>query len=270
MMFLFARKPFFLYFCGMNNKSLILAAFMGTVMMVASCRSHYEMNGIERSRILVDKRYKADAEAEAFLAPFKQRVDSVMSPVVGEIARYMAAQRPESELSNLLADILVWGGKAYGEKPVFGVYNMGGIRAAFAKGKVTYGDVLEVAPFENKICFFTMTGEKVLQLFGEMATTGGEAVSSGVKLVFSKDKKLKSALLHGQEIDPKAQYRVVSIDYLAQGNDKMEAFKAKTDVNSPQEESNNVRYIIMDYFREQAAKGIVVDSRIEGRITIED
>ena len=253
----------------MNNKSLILTAFMGTAMMVALCRSHYEMNGIERSRILVDKRYKADAEAEAFLAPFKQRVDSVMSPVVGEIARYMAAQRPESELSNLLADILVWGGKAYGEKPVFGVYNMGGIRAAFAKGKVTYGDVLEVAPFENKICFFTMTGEKVLQLFGEMATTGGEAVSSGVKLVFSKDKKLKSALLHGQEIDPKAQYRVVSIDYLAQGNDGLTVFKNATDINSLKDAKNNARYIIRDYFLEMSKQGKVIDSKVEGRIVVE-
>jgi hypothetical protein len=49
----------------------------------------------------------------------------------------------------------------------------------------------------------------------------------------------------------------------------MEAFKAKTDVNSPQEESNNLRYIIMDYFREQMKQGKVVDSQIEGRIIIE-
>ncbi|MBR1400863.1 MAG: 5'-nucleotidase C-terminal domain-containing protein [Prevotella sp.] len=251
------------------RKSVLLISVVSMVVL-SSCKSHYQMNGIERSRILVDKRYAADSEANAYLEPFKQRVDSIMSPVVGEIARYMAAQRPESELSNLLADILVWGGKAYNEKPVFGVYNMGGIRAAFAKGKVTYGDVLEVAPFENKICFFTLTGEKVLQLFREMATTGGEAVSHGVKLVFTKDKKLKSALLNGKEIDPNAKYRVVSIDYLAQGNDKMEAFKSKTDVNSPQEESNNVRYIIMNYFREQAAQGKVVDSQIEGRIVVEE
>jgi len=50
----------------------------------------------------------------------------------------------------------------------------------------------------------------------------------------------------------------------------MLAFKDKTDVNSPQEVSNNVRFIIMDFFREQTAKGIVVDSQIEGRITIEN
>ena len=161
----------------------------------------------------------------------------------------MAAHRPESELSNLLADILVWAGKSYNEQPVFGVYNMGGIRAGLAKGKVTYGDVLDVAPFENKIAFLTLSGEKVLELFRQMAMTGGEAVSHGVELVFTKDRQLKSAKLNGEDIDPSASYRIASIDYLIQGNDKMEAFKGKTDVNSPQEESNNLRYITKYYLR---------------------
>ena len=247
---------------------------IGTVvvgMMIASCRSHYVMSGIERSRILVDSRYDAlnDAQADAFIAPYKHVVDSMMSPVVGEVAKYMAAHRPESELSNLLADILMWAAERYGEKPVFGVYNMGGIRAGLAKGKVTYGDVLDVAPFENKIAFLTLSGEKVLELFQQMASSGGEAVSHGVQLVITKDHQLKSAKINGEDVDPNASYRIVSIDYVIQGNDRMEAFKAKTNVNSPQEERNNLRYIIMDYFREQMQQGQVVDREIEGRIIVE-
>ena len=240
-------------------------------MMITSCRSHYVMSGIERSRILVDSRYDAlnDAQADAFIAPYKHVVDSMMSPVVGEVAKYMAAHRPESELSNLLADILMWAAERYGEKPVFGVYNMGGIRAGLAKGKVTYGDVLDVAPFENKIAFLTLSGEKVLELFQQMALSGGEAVSHGVQLVITKDHQLKSAKINGEDVDPNASYRIVSIDYVIQGNDRMEAFKAKTNVNSPQEERNNLRYIIMDYFREQMQQGQVVDREIEGRIIVE-
>lgn len=245
----------------------MILALMGT-----SCKSHYEMSGISRTRILVDKRYDAqpDAGASAFMVPYKHDVDSIMSPVVGQIARYMAAKKPESELSNLLADILMWAGKLYQEKPDFSVYNMGGIRAAFAQGEVTYGDVLDVAPFENKIAFVTLSGEKVLELFRQMAMTGGEAVSHGVQMVITSDGKLKLVRINGEEVNPQASYRVASIDYLIQGNDRLEAFKAKTDVNSPQEVSNNLRFIIMDYFREQAAKGIVVDSRIEGRCVVED
>ena len=131
-----------------------------------SCRSQYQMTGIERSRVLVDRSFDTqyDASLERFIAPYRHEVDSIMSPVVGKAARYMSAQRPESILSNLLADILMWAAKDYHEQPDLAVYNVGGIRAAFAEGNVTYGDVLDVAPFENKICFLTLTGEKLLEL----------------------------------------------------------------------------------------------------------
>jgi 2',3'-cyclic-nucleotide 2'-phosphodiesterase (5'-nucleotidase family) len=255
----------------MKDKKILGLLATAGLLAVTSCVSHYEMTGIERSRILIDKRYDArpDAQAAAFLAPYKHKVDSIMGPVVGETAHYMAAHRPESDLSNLLADILVWGGKDFGEHPDFAVYNMGGIRAAFAKGKITFGDVLDVAPFENKICFLTLSGSQVLQLFGEMAAVGGEGVSKGVKLVISRDGRLISAQLNGKAIDPATSYRIATLDYLAQGNDHLDAFKRKTQVMSPQSEENNVRYIICNYFRDKAAKGEKVDARVEGRITVE-
>ncbi|MBQ8047298.1 MAG: 5'-nucleotidase C-terminal domain-containing protein [Prevotella sp.] len=253
----------------MNRKTLL--TLTAILILCTGCVHQYQVTGVQRTRILVDNRYDAlpNAEAEAFMQPYKQQVDSVMSPVVGRAARYLWAQKPESNLSNLLADIMVWGGKKYSETPDFGVYNVGGIRAAFSEGNVTYGDVLDVAPFENKICFLTLTGEKVTELFEQIASTRGEGVSHGVQLVITADGKLVSALFNGQPIDPKKTYRIATLDYLAQGNDKMEAFKAKTDVVSPQEEENNTRYIIMDYFREQAAKGQAVDAQVEGRIVMQ-
>ena len=252
----------------MKKYLIILAAASG--MMLTACTTHYKLTNVSRTRILVDKTYDAnpDAKAMAFLAPYKQKVDSIMGPVVGEVAHNMAASRPESDLSNLLPDIFIYMAKNYGEKPDFAVYNMGGIRSAFAKGKVTYGDVLDVAPFENKICFLTLTGEKVKELFAQIAKRGGEGVSKGVELVITKDGQLVSARLNGKEIDPSAKYRVTTIDYLAQGNDGLVAFKSATDLNSPQEDSNNARYVIRDYFQEMLKQGIVVDAKVEGRIVI--
>jgi len=46
------------------------------------------------------------------------------------------------------------------------------------------------------------------------------------------------------------------------------AFKSATDLNSPQEDSNNARYVIRDYFQEMMKQGIVVDAKVEGRIVI--
>ena len=245
---------------------------LGLALMLSACTTHYQLAGVNRQRIVVDRRFdaKPDQQAAAFLAPYKAQVDSVMGPVLGSVARDMDADRPESDLSNLLPDILMWAAKSYGEKPDFGIYNVGGIRAALSKGKVTYGDVLDIAPFENKISFTTLTGENVLELFRQIAKRGGEGVSHGVELVITRDGKLVSARLNGEDIDPQKEYRVTTIDYLVQGNDELEAFKKGTNLNSPQDAKNNSRFIIMDYFREQQAKGVAVDSKVEGRIRIAD
>ena len=193
-----------------------------------------------------------------------------MGPVLGKVARDMSAERPESPLSNLMADILMAMADEYGEKPDFGIYNIGGIRASLLKGEVTYGDVLDVAPFDNKICFVTLTGEKVLELFRQIAKRGGECVSHGVELVISPKGELLSARLNGKDIDPKASYRATTIDYVAQGNDGMTAFKSGTDLNSPQEEKNNSRNVIANYFRRMTASGKAVDAQMEGRITVKE
>ena len=223
----------------MNKKHLILGAF-AALTMISCAPKHYQIASVERTRIIIDSRYdqNPDPEAAKFLEPYKRVNDSVMGPVMGQVAHNMHAQRPESDLSNLLADILVWAAKDYGEKPVLGIYNMGGIRADLTKGNVTYGDVLDVAPFENKICFTTLSGEKMLELCEQIALRGGEGVSKGIELVIEMDEKTMPALRQGK------------------------------DIVSPKEASNNTRFLIMNYFKDSQSRGEIVDSKVEGRIVV--
>jgi 2',3'-cyclic-nucleotide 2'-phosphodiesterase (5'-nucleotidase family) len=253
------------------SKSLLTAGGALLLFAATACTSHYKLASTTHTRIVVDQRYDAhpDQAAANFLAPYKQKVDSIMGPVVGTVAHDMDVTRPESDLSNLLSDILVWASKDYNEHPVFGVYNMGGIRAALSKGNVTYGDVLDVAPFENKIAFTTLSGTDVLALFSQMAAVGGEGVSHAVRMVITEDGKLVSATISGQPVEAQKDYRIATIDYLLGGTDKMEAFKRGRNVNSPQDKSNNSRFIIMDYFKDVTKQGKEVDAQIEGRITVQ-
>ena len=254
-----------------NSMQMMLASMSLMLMASPAFAQKFKVAKVERTRILVDKKWDAqpDAEAAKFIAPYQHKVDSIMGPVVGSVAHDMTRHRPESELSNLLSDILVWGGRQFNEQPVFSVYNMGGIRADFAKGDINVGDVSEVAPFENKICFLTLTGEKVLELFQQIAHRGGEGVSHAVRMVITRDGKLKGVTLNGESVDPAKSYRIATLDYLAEGNDQLVAFKSGTDVVAPKSKENNVRYIIMDYFREMKAQGKVVESRVEGRCVVE-
>lgn len=256
---------------NIDYKSYMMASVAMLLMSVPCTAQKYKVAKVERTRILIDKSWdaKPDAEAAAFIAPYKQKVDSIMGPVVGSLAHDMTRHRPESELSNLLTDILVWGGRDFNEQPVFAVYNMGGIRSNLAKGKVTVGDINDMAPFENKICFLTLSGDKVLELFQQIAHRGGEGLSHAVKLVITKDGHLKSATINGEPVDPQKQYRIATLDYLAEGNDQLVAFKSGTDVVAPKKKENNVRYIIMNYFREKMAKGESVKSELENRVVVE-
>ena len=253
----------------MKTKISFSVLLLSALLLGSSCQTHYEVASVQRSRILVDSRYdgQPDQKAAEFLKPFKQHVDSVMGPVVGRSSHYMKAQRPEGDLSNLLADILVWAAKDYNENPDFGLYNMGGVRADLPKGNVTYGDVLDIAPFENKISFGTLTGAEVLELFRQIASVGGEGLSSSVRMVI-KNGKLESATINGEAIDPAKNYRLTTIDYLLGGTDKLEALKKCRNINAPKEDSNNTRYIIVNYFRYMQKQGKEVDSKIEGRVIV--
>jgi len=254
----------------MKKRCIFYASLLS--LLIASCApKHYQLADVQRTRLIVDSCYdqNPDEAAVKFLEPYKRINDSIMGPIVGMVAHNMHANRPESDLSNLLADILLWSAKDYGENPVLAIYNMGGIRADLTKGNVTYGDVLEVAPFENRICFTTLTGDNMLELFRQIAKREGEGVSHGIELVISKDGRLLSGKLHGKEIDPHAEYRVATINYLLEGNDGMPALKKGKNNVAPNDPSNNTRFLIMNYFKDHQARGIVVDSHVEGRIKIQ-
>jgi len=254
----------------MKTKTTLPVLLLSALLLGSACQSHYEVASIQRSRILIDSRYDSqpDQKAAEFLKPYKHVVDSVMGPVVGRSAKYMTAQRPEGTLSNLLSDVLVWAAKDYNENPDFGMYNMGGVRADLPKGDVTYGDVLDIAPFENKIAFGTLTGAEVLELFGQMASVGGEGVSSSVRMVITKDGRLESATINGEPVDPAKNYRLTTIDYLLGGTDKLEALKKCRDINAPKDVSNNSRFVIMNYFRYMQKQGKEVDAQSEGRVVV--
>ena len=48
----------------------------------------------------------------------------------------------------------------------------------------------------------------------------------------------------------------VTLDFLAQGNDGMLAFKKGRDVNAPASDENNVRFIIMKYLYDNFPQGL--------------
>ena len=227
----------------------------------------YTLKKLESSEIAITSRWDSSIPKEdvKFLAPYKARVDSVMKRVIGHSDVYMTDRRPESLLSNFISDVLLKSAAAYGGADM-SVMNMGGLRSIMPKGNITFGDVFEISPFENMYTIVTMRGSDVQKLFEQMASVGGEGIA-GATMVITATGKLLDAKMGGKAIDPDATYRIATLDYLAEGNDKMEAFKLATKKNIT---TKTVRQVLIDYISNEEAQGRAITSKLEGRVTVSD
>ena len=96
----------------------------------------------------------------------------------------------------------------------------------------------------------------------QIAAVGGEGIS-GAHLVITGDGRLLRAEVRGKPIDPNGIYVISTLDYLAEGNDKMYALK---DNLSKKVTNIAVRDLIMESIRRTAAQGDKITARMEGRI----
>ncbi len=248
----------------MTRRFKTILITIGFMLPAGLSAQHYKPSGVKFGRYEVTRNLDAvpDSNALRIVAPYRQAVDSIMSPVLGESEVAMSPDRPESPLSNFVADVLLESSARIGKKADIGLCNIGGLRSTMPKGKVTYGDVLEIAPFENHLCIVSLTGSRLTELMEQIAAVGGEGIS-GARLVITQEGQLLNAEVNGRPISPQAIYTIATLDYLAEGNDKMYALKKHLTKNTSK---IAVRDLIMEAIRRADAQGRKVTAQIEGRI----
>src|SRR5436309_532483 len=103
------------------------------------------------------------------------------------------------------------------------IVNNGGIRADLAAGAVTYGDLYEVQPFQNRLVRLLATG-KVLKEALEHVVAGDRADAhvSGLEVWYDPGKRAgqrvtKLTLADGRGVDDGRTYTVAVSDFLAAG-----------------------------------------------------
>ena len=215
---------------------VLLACVCGLV----SCRAEYEVTKVEGTRVAMDATWDAepDKDALALLEPYKAGVDSVMGEVKGVAAVSMDRFRPESPLSNLIADVLRQAAASVLGRPAdVGLVNVGGIRNVLTEGNITTQNIYEILPFENSLCVLTLGGADLKELW-----VGGQAIDEG------------------------RTYTVGTIDFLAEGNDGMAALTRASQRQCP--EGATLRGLFMDYVERETAAGRKIEARIEGRVVM--
>ena len=147
----------------------------------------------------------------------------------------------------------------------FGLCNIGGLQSSMPKGDVTISDIMSITPYENKLSVLSVTGVDILNLLSQIAKSGGEGVSSWLRMTIASDGTLKSASIDGKSIMKNKVYNVVTIDYLAEGNDGLTAL---TNAIKCIDTKLFMRDVLMDYIGRQSEHGILIDFKIEGRIVV--
>lgn len=253
-----------------NRLNRTIGVAMGCFLMLASCRTGGGVVSIDAYRVPMDSVWEKvpDAEAVALLAPYKASMDSVMNEVKGEAAVSMDRFRPESPLSNLVADVLRLAAKDVMGCPAdMGLVNIGGIRNVLTQGPVTTGNIYEILPFENSLCILTLKGTDLRVLLGNIAVRGGEGVS-GITMAIDSTGQVLQAAIDGKPIEDERLYTVSTIDYLAEGNDGMTALTKAQSRICP--EGATLRNLFMQYVEREQKAGRKLDAKIEGRIVIKE
>lgn len=254
----------------------LIAAMLAGGFLFTSCRSarettvtaRYELSKVEGNMITIDSSWDAnpDQKATKVLKPYKAKVDEMMYEVIGTSEMKMDKGKPESLLSNLVASVLQQAAVQVLGKPAdMGLVNMGGLRNILPKGEITVGEVFEILPFENSLCVLTMKGADMKRLFKAIASLRGEGIS-GICLEITDKGELLNATIGGKQVEDDQLYTVATIDYLADGNGRMNAFLQAVKRECP--EDATLRGLFLDYIRKQTAEGKVITSKLDGRITI--
>ena len=218
-------------------------------------------------RVVATGRSDGAEEVRAIIERTRPYVDSIKKPVVGEAATTLKAYLPESPLMNFAADALMEMAQRYsGEKVDIALTNIGGLRSDLNAGTITFGDVYNVFNFDNRLTLLTLNGEQLMLLCNEIAAAGGQAIS-GMKMTITKERKLVDATVGGKAIEPQATYRIATLDYLAQGNDKLTTLALGSDVDMTK---HLLRDLMVEYIKELAGRGEKVDAKCDGRITIKE
>ncbi|WP_321320893.1 5'-nucleotidase [Labilibaculum sp.] len=198
---------------------------------------------------------------------FKSQLDGEMNAVISISEEEMIVGKPESKLSNYIADAMLAIGKEYcaenqlSHSVDLSIMNQGGIRTGMPKGEITTGRIFEMLPFKNKLVIVGMKGHDLMKLLNQVAGFGGEGIS-GVKMGI-KDKQAVDVLVNGISVDLEKTYHILSIDYLVNGGGGLSAFENRETFRHMHKK---LRAEVIRYISEKDKKGEHISAKLDGRI----
>lgn len=236
-----------------------------------SCRTNFVVQDHQAQNISISEAINpVDSQIIRIYQPYKNILDKDMNRVISNSEIEMIKEKPESELTNFLADLLMQEGIKEAETegnsfaPQISYFNYGGIRTSIPRGDVTVGKIFELMPFENEMVFVQLGGTQVQQFLNSIAEKGGDSVGGIRFTIFNNE--AKNVIISGEKLDLNKKYWIVTNDYIANGGDGMDVFNHKLQmINS----GKKIRDVIISFLEEKQKEGIALNAKLDGRIVNE-
>ncbi|MDR0232775.1 MAG: 5'-nucleotidase C-terminal domain-containing protein [Dysgonamonadaceae bacterium] len=235
---------------------------------IASCNeSKYVISHIDASYVAMDSTFdgKANPDIVSLINLYKKQLDAEMNVVIGKATRNLTIDPPDYLLVNLTADAM----KQYGDEHIkdgvdMAFMNINGHRASLNKGTITLGDIYRIYPFDNELVFLELKGDDLEKIFNSFAEKSPQGFSSNIKLTI-QNQQVNSLTIDGKPLDKDKIYKIITLDYLAEGNDGMSSLKNAITTSTT---GILLRNMMIDYIKRSTIEGREIDMVADQRLTI--
>lgn len=226
---------------------------------------------VKASERAVDGSVDADPAVEAAIAPYSVKVRELEKPIGKLEGDLKKGGMGGGSLGNFVADALRMRAQVKLGKPVLlAVMNSSGLRKnQIPAGDVSTSDIFQLLPFENALVTLELTGEQ-LRLFLDV-TVARRNAQAGARIVYRNNPEKKQgeivtvklgAVGEERDIDPKAIYTIVTIDYLVKrGGD----YAVLQEGKNVRELGLTMRDAVLDYVKAETAAGRPLKAALDGR-----
>lgn len=204
----------------------------------------------------IDNTLASDADLEAFIKPYKNKIESEMNTVLSyaPVSLSKTDSRYNTALGNMMADaVMELANPIFKERHNLQIdavlLNYGGIRSGINEGDITVQTAYDLMPFENEVVVVALPYSAVQEMVSYLIDKKVAHPISGMQIHLEHDYSLHNASIQGEEIklnDQKEKvFYIATSDYLLQGGDNMEFFAKNENVFSL---DYKIRNLLIDYF----------------------
>lgn len=243
------------------TRQILFASLISLCFLACSPKLPYQIKG---EFAAVDEQVQQEAEFVSFIEPYKENMEAKMGSVIGTTQKALTRGGRESLLGNFVSDLqLEYAQEAFGYPIDISIINNGGMRNDLPEGPVTLGNIYELSPFDNFLVVLELKTDDVRKL-AEFIAERKNLAFQGMKITSEND-KLSDLTINGKALESNKTYLLVINDYLANGGDNMEFL-----VGLPIKENSttSIRDMLITMIRQKTASGVILDSKIEGRLKI--